>query len=95
MKNYKRKLRNEKIKKVLFIALFVLIVIQALWTSTHYSKSGMVWEVNNTRITVRLANGEMCSVSTNKKFKMYEKVNVVFDTMGTHETEDDTIINVK
>ena len=95
MKNYKRKLRNEKIKKVLFAVLFIAIVIQALWVSSHYSKSGMVWEVNNTRITVRLANGEMCSVSTDKKFKMYEKVNIVFDTNGTPETEDDTIINVK
>ena len=95
MKNYKTKLRNEKIKKVLLITLFILIVIQALWSSSHYSKSGMVWETNGNFITVKLADGEMCSYHTDNPPARFEKVKVIFDTNGTADRFDDKVVNVK
>lgn len=95
MKNYKRKLRNEKIKKVLFLALFVIALVQVFWSASHYSKSGMVWEVNGSVVTVRLADGEMYSYYTNNPPARFEKVNVIFDTNGTEDRFDDKVINVK
>jgi hypothetical protein len=88
-------MRNKKIKKVIFTIVFVLVIIQCLWSSNHYSKSGMVWEANGNSITVRLSNGEFCSVSSQKNFDRFEKVNVIFDTNGTLDESDDTIIKVK
>lgn len=95
MTKYQKKERREKIKNIALAIAFVLVVIQALWLGSHYSKSGMVWETGTNSITVRFADGEMCSVSTNKDFDRFEKVSVIFDTNGTEDRFDDKIIKVK
>ena len=95
MTKFERKQRRERRKTIILAVAFVLAVCQALWVSSHYTKSGMVWETNGNSVTVKLADGEMYSYYTDNPPARFEKVNVVFDTNGTEDRYDDKVVGVR
>lgn len=95
MTKFEKEQRRERRKMIILIVALILVVCQALWTSSHYTKSGMVWETNGNSVTVKLADGEMYSYYTGNPPARFEKVNVVFDTNGTNDRYDDKIVGVK
>ena len=95
MTKFEREQRRERRKMIILVVAFILVVCQALWMSSHYTKSGMVWETNGNSVTVRLADGEMYSYYTDNPPKRFAKVNVVFDTNGTENRNDDRVVGVR
>lgn len=95
MTKFEREQCRERRKMIILVVAFILVVCQALWVSSHYTKSGMVWEVSGNSVTVRLADGEMYSYYTDNPPARFKKVNVVFDTNGTEDRHDDKVVGVR
>ena len=86
---------EKKREIIIFVVALTLIVCQALWISSHYTKSGIVWEVRGDLVIVKLADGEMYVYYTDTPPARFAKIDVVFDTNGTKNKYDDKVVRVK